>query len=89
MGIFSAAAQKRVDDVRCVDYNLIFVLKDGRTILVSLAWYPRLFEATPEQRAHWETSVAGYGIHRPDVNEHLSTERLLRGASALGWNKAA
>jgi len=55
---------------------------DGRTISVPLAWYPRLFDRTPEQRAKWEICGAGYGIHWPDLDEDLSTEGLLRGEPA-------
>ena len=57
-------------------------LLDGRTITVPLAWYPKLLDATPEERRHWEVSAAGYGIHWPDLDEDLSTEGLLRGAPA-------
>jgi hypothetical protein len=57
-------------------------LMDGRTISVPLAWYPRLLNATQEQRDHWEPSGGGYGIHWPDIDEDLSTEGLLRGAPA-------
>ena len=89
MGILAPAADERVDDVRCDEDNLIVTLKDGRTISVPLAWYPRLFDATAKQRANWETCAAGYGIHWPDIDEHLSTEGLLRGAPAPGWKSAA
>ena len=47
-----------------------------------MAWYPRLLDASPEQRQHWEISGAGYGIHWPGLDEDLSTEGLLRGAPA-------
>ena len=57
-------------------------LLDGRTIVVPLAWYPRLLEATPEQRKKWRLSGAGFGVHWPDIDEDLSTEGLLRGAPA-------
>src|SRR5271167_4981284 len=57
-------------------------LMDGRTIVVPLAWYPILLEATPEQRTNWKVSGAGYGIHWPDIDEDLSSEGLLRGAPA-------
>lgn len=69
-------------DVRFDDHRLIVDLMDGRTISVPLAWYPRLHNATPAQRAHWETCGAGFGIHWPDLDEDLSTEGLLRGAPA-------
>ena len=60
------------------DARLVVDLMDGRTIAVPLAWYPRLANATPEQRNHWELAGGGYGIHWPDIDEDLSTEGLLR-----------
>ncbi len=73
---------ERVKSVRCADDLLIVDLVDGRTISVPLAWYPRLLNATPEQRANWEVVGGGFGIHWPDLDEDLSTEGLLRGAPA-------
>jgi len=61
---------------------LSVALRDGRTITVPLAWYPRLFNATAAQRKNWRVAGAGYGIHWPDLDEDLSTEGLLRGAPA-------
>jgi len=75
-------ADIRVRDVSVTADELSVALIDGRTITVPLAWYPRLANATPEQRAHWEIAGAGYGIHWPDVDEDLSTEGLLLGAPA-------
>ena len=73
---------ERVSDVRCSEDTLSVDLMDGRTISVPLAWFPRLAEAAPEQRAHWQICGGGYGIHWPDIDEDLSTEGLLRGAPA-------
>ena len=64
------------------DARLVVDLMDGRTIAVPLAWYPRLANATPQQRNHWQLAGGGYGIHWPDIDEDLSTEGLLRGARA-------
>jgi hypothetical protein len=75
-------ADIRVRDVAISEDELKVALMDGRTITVPLAWYPRLAEATPEQRAHWEMPGAGYGIHWPELDEDLSTEGLLAGARA-------
>ncbi|MDX3909076.1 MAG: DUF2442 domain-containing protein [Sphingobium sp.] len=75
---------ERVADVHLDEDRLIVDLMDGRTIAVPLAWYPRLFNATPEQRLNWERSGGGYGIHWPDLDEDLSTEGMLRGAPAPG-----
>jgi hypothetical protein len=73
---------ERVRDVSITEDTLAVDLLDGRTIIVPLAWYPRLLNATAEQRSHWKLSGAGYGIHWPDIDEDLSTEGLLRGAPA-------
>jgi hypothetical protein len=75
-------ADIRVRDVTISEDELIVALMDGRTISVPLAWFPRLAEGTPEQRAHWEMAGAGYGIHWPELDEDLSTEGLLAGARA-------
>lgn len=80
MNISAKLTDERVLDVRFDDHSLIVDLMDGRTISVPLSWYPRLANATPEQRARWEKCGGGYGIHWPDVDEDLSTEGLLRGA---------
>jgi hypothetical protein len=82
MGILATAADERVSQVNFDDDRLIVDLMDGRTIAVPLAWYPRLFAATPAQRNHFEVAGAGYGIHWPELDEDLSTEGLLRGAPA-------
>ena len=73
---------ERVKDVYFTDDTMAVDLLDGRTIIVPLVWYPRLLEASAEQRRNWKISGAGYGIHWPDLDEDLSTEGLLRGAPA-------
>jgi Protein of unknown function (DUF2442) len=82
MNISAKVTDERVLDVRFDAHSLIVDLMDGRTISVPLAWYPRLANASAEQRAHWEKCGGGYGIHWPEVDEDLSTEGLLRGAPA-------
>jgi hypothetical protein len=82
MGILHLAADERVADVGVTDDTLTVRLMDGRAISVPLVWYPRLSNATPEQRNNWQVVGGGYGIHWEDVDEDLSTEGLLRGAPA-------
>ena len=82
MNISAKVTDERVLDVRFDDASLIVDLMDGRTISVPLAWYPRLLNATAEQRGTWQQAGAGYGIHWPGIDEDLSTEGLLRGAPA-------
>ena len=87
MGILAPGADERVRDVMIDADTLSVALMDGRTISVPLAWFPRLLDATPAQRARWEPAGAGYGIHWPDLDEDLSTEGLLRGAPAVPARK--
>lgn len=82
MGILAESADERVKDVHIDEDHLSVDLMDGRTITVPLVWYPRLHDATPEERSVWELSAAGYGIHWPLVDEDLSSEALLRGIPA-------
>ena len=82
MNISARVTDERVLDVRFDDASLIVDLMDGRTISAPLAWYPRLLNATTEQRRGWEKAGGGYGIHWPKIDEDLSTEGLLRGAPA-------
>jgi len=82
MNISTRIPDERAVGVRFEDERLTVDLADGRTIAVPLDWYPRLDEATPEQRGNWEISGAGYGIHWPDVDEDLSTAGLLKGVPA-------
>jgi len=60
-------------DTLCVD------LSDGRSISVPLAWYPRLFHATPAERKRWRLIGRGLGIHWEALDEDISVEGLLAG----------
>jgi hypothetical protein len=82
MGILALTADERVADAKFTKDALSVALRDGRTIIVPLAWYPRLLEATVAQRKNWQIAGGGYGIHWPEIDEDLSTEGLLRGAPA-------
>lgn len=70
MGILAPSADERVCDVQIGPDTLTVALMDGRSISVPLAWFPRLLDATPEQRA-LEPAGASYGTHWPDLDEDL------------------
>jgi hypothetical protein len=82
MSTLALAADERVADVEVTEDELRVRLMDGRTISVPLVWYPRLLNASVEQRNNWQIIGGGYGLHWEDVDEDLSTEGLLRGAPA-------
>jgi hypothetical protein len=72
----------RATDVSATDDELIVHLADGRTIIVPLAWYPRLMDATAEQRRDLRIIGDGEYIHWPQVDEDLTVSGLLRGTRA-------
>ena len=60
------------------DENMFWVdLEDGRTIGVPLAWFPRLFHATPSQRLDFFLSRSG--IHWDEIDEDISIAGLIAG----------
>lgn len=65
--------------IRCDDSTLWVTLADGRQLGVPLAYFPRLLHATPEQRARYELSGGGRGIHWDELNEDISVAGLLAG----------
>jgi hypothetical protein len=65
-------------DVTVMDDRLVVILADGRELSAPLAWFPRLLDATPEQRRNWRFIGRGRGIHWPDVDEDISTASLLK-----------
>jgi hypothetical protein len=54
-------------------------LTDDRVIGVPLTWFPRLLTATPAQRARFQISASGQGLHWEELDEDISIAGLLRG----------
>ena len=63
--------------VRFDNDTLWVSLSDGRTIAAPLAWFPRLLEAAPAQRAMVELSKGG--LHWDALDEDISVSGLLAG----------
>ncbi|HWZ50129.1 MAG TPA: DUF2442 domain-containing protein [Granulicella sp.] len=62
-----------------VDAGMLpITLADGRELAAPLEWFPRLRDATPEQRNNWRLIGRGQGIYWPDVDEDISVAGLLR-----------
>ncbi|MCE5238867.1 DUF2442 domain-containing protein [bacterium] len=60
------------------DDMLHVLLADGRVVAAPTEWYPRLRDATDEQRSNWRLIGRGVGIHWEDVDEDISVAGLLR-----------
>ncbi len=69
----------RVVSVTVTDDTLSVELEDGRTIAIPIGSYPRLAYGIPVERANFQISGAGYGIHWPDLDEDIGVEGILLG----------
>ena len=67
-------------NVETSEDELTVSLADGRRISVPLAWFPRLLNATDEERAEFRLIGSGEGIHWPRIDEDISVAGLLRGS---------
>lgn len=73
----SVTDRPRARAIEFVGDAFVVHLLDGRSLTVPLEWFPRLRDATTEQRARFEFSGHGYGIHWPELDEDLSVPGLL------------
>jgi|ERR1700687_344565 len=73
--------EARALHVSVKDDELAVDLVDGRTVVVPLAWYPRLLHGTRQERNRWRLIGRGVGIHwlDLDLDEDISVEGLLAG----------
>jgi hypothetical protein len=71
--------EARAQSVRVTEEALSVDLVDGRTIIVPLVWYPRLWHGTPGEPSHFEIFGDGAYIHWPDLDEDLTVAGLLAG----------
>lgn len=58
-------------------HSLRLFLADGRELATPLEWFPRLRDASAEQRKNWRPIGKGEGIHWPDLDEDVSINALL------------
>ncbi len=70
-------AQAEITNAGITEDELTVHLADGRTISVSILWFPRLAYATPAERENFE--IERRGIHWPDLDEDVSIRTLLLG----------
>ena len=78
----SLAAEWKEPRARSVGVNeesLTVELTDGRTLIVPLVWFPRLWHGTAEERKNFEVFGDGTYIHWPDLDEDLTVAGLLAG----------
>jgi hypothetical protein len=65
-------------DVRFSEDSMSVRLSDGREVSVPLEWFPRLRDATPQQREDWRFIAKGVGMHWEKIDEDIAVSTLLR-----------
>ncbi len=80
---FEASATKIWFD----DENMWIALSDGRQLSVPLTYFPRLLNASSEQRNKFELSGGGTGIHWEEIDEDISVPGLILGNKDLTYFK--
>lgn len=78
--IFSANRSQQAMASRCffTDDLLCIQLVDGREIRVPLEWFPKLRDASEEERNNWSLIGGGLGIHFGKLDEDLSITGLMK-----------
>jgi hypothetical protein len=83
MSFCKIKSEPRAEHVHCTDDELVVALTDGRTLAVPLAWFPRLANASAQQRAQYELLGDGSGVHWSTVDEDISVAGLLAGKGSV------
>jgi hypothetical protein len=65
--------------INVTDEKLVIELLDGRSLSIPLSWYPRLLNASHQERQNWQLLGDGYAIEWIDLDEHIGVEGLLAG----------
>ena len=66
-------------DVAVTATVLRVILDDGRELSVPVGWFPRLRDASDDDRANWRLIGRSEGIHWPTIDEDISVRGLLAG----------
>jgi hypothetical protein len=65
-------------DVWFTEDMLYVRLEDAREIGVPLEWFPKLVQATLQQRKNWRMIGGGVGIHWNEIDEDISVRKLIQ-----------
>jgi hypothetical protein len=72
-----------VSDVRFEQHQIVVTFLDGNELTAPLAWFPKLYYASPAQLSNWQIMGKGMHIHWADLNEDISVDELMRGGSVI------
>jgi hypothetical protein len=73
----------RAVQVQVTKEALVVDLFDGRSVSVPLVWYPRLVQASAEERQQFRLIGSGEGIHWDLLDEDISVEGIVVGRRSM------
>jgi len=75
----------KILSVDITDQHLVARFSDGRVVSNPLKWYPRLLKAKAKDRAAFEISGDGYGVHWEKLDEDLSAKGIASGTPSIEY----
>jgi hypothetical protein len=79
MNTSTAKTDAMASDVWFDDHMMHVRLLDGREINVPIEWFPKLRNATQDERTKWRLIGKGIGIHWETLDEDILVTALLHG----------
>ena len=76
-------ASLRAVGAQVTEEALVVDLADGRSLSVPLGWYPRLLQASMEERRRLRLIGGGEGIHWELLDEDVSVEGIVAGRRSM------
>jgi hypothetical protein len=71
-------SETMASDIWFDTYMMHVRLLDGREISVPFEWFPKLRDASIEQKKRWRLIGRGIGIHWDELDEDISVAALLK-----------
>ncbi|MDR9407443.1 MAG: DUF2442 domain-containing protein [Balneolaceae bacterium] len=67
----------KATDIEFTEDSMRVFLEDGREIRVPIEWFPKLRDASTEEKKNWRLIGNGVGIHWESLDEDISVKGLL------------
>lgn len=83
MPTFESEALRTPTGIQIDEREIRLTFSDGSMAAAPLQLFPRLLNATEEQRSNWRWIGSRHGIHWPDVDEDIAVHTLVREAKVL------
>ncbi|HWB63572.1 MAG TPA: DUF2442 domain-containing protein [Chitinophagales bacterium] len=66
-----------ISDIRFEGDRMVVSFVDGDELAVPLAWFPKLYYATPRQLGNWRVVGKGLNIRWTELDENINVEELM------------